>query len=284
MSISSIIVARSVLLREGIGALLQGTRYKVVACASGPAELSAACCPKGQPALIIVGIDLQNASLDQAAASIRLLRSMMPDAKMVLVAESDKAIDLQRVPVLSFHACIFSLCSRDTLIKALELTFMDQHVCVFAQSVATTAKEHIDFLEPPQVSPPTASHEFTNSHLSPRESQVLTNLAEGKSNKLIARVCHISEATVKVHLKAILRKTKAHNRTQAAIWAIRHGFRDSANNGIAIETNGCAVSQSPPLASVSQTVTIQNAGSPQSQTHLTPPARCASATHTARTR
>ncbi len=203
---------------------------------------------------------------------------------MVLVAESDKAIDLQRVPVLSFHACIFSLCSRDTLIKALELTFMDQHVCVFAQAAAPAAKEHIDLIEPPRASPPTASHEFTNSHLSPRESEVLTNLAEGKSNKLIARVCHISEATVKVHLKAILRKTRVHNRTQAAIWAIRHGFRDSANNGVAIESNGGALAQSSTLASVSQTVTIQNAASPQSQTHLTPLAQSASATHAARTR
>ncbi len=218
MSISTVIVAPSVLLREGIASLLQGTRYKVTACASRPAELSAACCPKGQSILIIVGINLQNASLDQAAASIRLLQSMMPDAKMVLVAESDKAIDLERVPVLSFHACIFSLCSRDTLIKALELTFMDQHVCVFAQSVATAAKEHIDFIEPPRASPTAAPHEFTNGpNLSPRERQVLTNLAEGKSNTLIARVCHISEATVKVHLKAILRKINAHNRTQAAI-------------------------------------------------------------------
>jgi two-component system, NarL family, nitrate/nitrite response regulator NarL len=36
----------------------------------------------------------------------------------------------------------------------------------------------------------------------------------------------LSEATVKVHLKAILRKTKTHNRTQAAIWAIEQGFQD----------------------------------------------------------
>jgi DNA-binding NarL/FixJ family response regulator len=46
-------------------------------------------------------------------------------------------------------------------------------------------------------------------------------------NKVIARLCHISEATVKVHLKAILRKTNARNRTQAAIWAIEHGLADA---------------------------------------------------------
>jgi hypothetical protein len=52
-------------------------------------------------------------------------------------------------------------------------------------------------------------------------------LARGETNKQIARLCHISAATVKVHLKAILRKTNAKNRTQAAIWAIERGLRDS---------------------------------------------------------
>jgi two-component system, NarL family, nitrate/nitrite response regulator NarL len=41
----------------------------------------------------------------------------------------------------------------------------------------------------------------------------------------------LSEATVKVHLKAILRKIKVHNRTQAAIWAIQHGFRNHFPEG-----------------------------------------------------
>jgi two-component system, NarL family, nitrate/nitrite response regulator NarL len=43
---------------------------------------------------------------------------------------------------------------------------------------------------------------------------------------MIARQCQISEATVKVHIKAILRKTRAPNRTQAAIWAVESGFLD----------------------------------------------------------
>ena len=42
---------------------------------------------------------------------------------------------------------------------------------------------------------------------------------EGASNKAIARTLVITEATVKVHMKAILRKLRLQNRTQAAIWA-----------------------------------------------------------------
>ena len=45
---------------------------------------------------------------------------------------------------------------------------------------------------------------------------------KGESNKVIARKLDITEATIKAHVKAILRKTGAANRTQAAMWASQH--------------------------------------------------------------
>ena len=59
--------------------------------------------------------------------------------------------------------------------------------------------------------------------LSARQLAILNFLSQGDSNKIIARKIAISEATVKVHVKAILRKIQVHNRTQAAIWALNHG-------------------------------------------------------------
>jgi two-component system nitrate/nitrite response regulator NarL len=56
--------------------------------------------------------------------------------------------------------------------------------------------------------------------LSPREKEILSHLVEGHSNKGIARILGITEATVKVHLKSLLRKIGVENRTQAAIWAL----------------------------------------------------------------
>ncbi len=60
--------------------------------------------------------------------------------------------------------------------------------------------------------------------LSNREYEIVQRLAEGLSNKVIAGQLAISEATVKVHLKTILKKLGLHNRTQAAIWAVQHGM------------------------------------------------------------
>ncbi len=56
--------------------------------------------------------------------------------------------------------------------------------------------------------------------LSERETQILQCLVEGCANKLIARRLDIAEATVKVHIKGLLRKINVNNRTQAAIWAL----------------------------------------------------------------
>jgi two-component system, NarL family, nitrate/nitrite response regulator NarL len=58
--------------------------------------------------------------------------------------------------------------------------------------------------------------------LSERERQIIDGLIKGESNKTIARAFGIAEATVKVHMKAILRKVPCSNRTQVAIWALGH--------------------------------------------------------------
>ncbi len=58
--------------------------------------------------------------------------------------------------------------------------------------------------------------------LSGRETEILRLLMQGFSNKHIARVFNIAEATVKVHVKGLLRKIGVSNRTQAAMWAAQH--------------------------------------------------------------
>ena len=52
----------------------------------------------------------------------------------------------------------------------------------------------------------------------------MNGLVKGHANKVIARTCDIAEATVKVHMKSILRKIRVGNRTQAAIWALERGY------------------------------------------------------------
>ncbi len=66
--------------------------------------------------------------------------------------------------------------------------------------------------------------------LTPRETEILGLLAEGQSNKVIARNLGISDGTVKLHVKAILRKLNVHSRVEAAVLAVEHGMRENQKN------------------------------------------------------
>lgn len=84
----------------------------------------------------------------------------------------------------------------------------------------------------------------TFSLMTDAQAKILARMAEGKSNKEIARDLKITDATVKVHVRTILRITGAGNRTEAALWA--HGAwpmndeaRRSVNENIRKLTKGC---------------------------------------------
>lgn len=62
------------------------------------------------------------------------------------------------------------------------------------------------------------------SELTPREREILCHLAEGRSNKVIARHLGISDGTVKLHVKAILRKLGVHSRVEAAVIAVEQSL------------------------------------------------------------
>ena len=239
------------MLREGIASLLQNTPYNIVGYAVGPADLPHITSPKGERMLAIVAWNRQSENVED---TIRLLRSSMPDGKVVLLAETNQLTELGGVLALSADGCIFNLGSRGTLLKVLELTFRNQRVFVFGESATRTASDSTALITSEKDnnvdaigSSPTASHRRGTTYeaeLSPREYDVLTCLAQGKSNKAIARIYNLSEATIKVHLKAILRKTKTQNRTQAAIWAIELGLRDKLSEHRSI------VSDAPSLAPI----------------------------------
>lgn len=67
--------------------------------------------------------------------------------------------------------------------------------------------------------------EATISALTEREREILALIAAGHSNKLIARELKVAEGTVKVHVKHLLRKLNLDSRVEAAVWAVKHGFK-----------------------------------------------------------
>ncbi len=69
------------------------------------------------------------------------------------------------------------------------------------------------------------------SDLTPREREILLHLSAGQSNKVIARKLGISDGTVKLHVKAILRKLGVHSRVEAAVMAVEQGLSLRSETG-----------------------------------------------------
>jgi two-component system nitrate/nitrite response regulator NarL len=69
------------------------------------------------------------------------------------------------------------------------------------------------------------------AELTPRELEILECIADGSSNKMIARELDITDGTVKLHVKAILRKLGLRSRVEAAVSAVEHGLGKSRRAG-----------------------------------------------------
>ena len=67
--------------------------------------------------------------------------------------------------------------------------------------------------------------------LTPREREVLAAIAEGRSNREIARLLRVSEKTVKAHVSSVLAKLGVQDRTQAAVYAVRHDGNSGYGGG-----------------------------------------------------
>jgi len=228
--IPTVIVGQRALLREGLTAILQHTAYRIFGTAVTPADVKDMRLPGGQRLLVILGVDGADAGNSEPGETIRLLRSLVPRCTIVVVVETSGPIDVQRAIKFASDGVIVNPGSRDILVKSLELSFMGRQVLMMCQPPFFPAADSA------AGSPGSQDYEGASAgngdsepqgapRLSQRERQILTYLARGNSNKTIARLCNLAESTIKVHLKAILRKTDAHNRTQAAVWAITHeGF------------------------------------------------------------
>jgi DNA-binding NarL/FixJ family response regulator len=77
-------------------------------------------------------------------------------------------------------------------------------------------------LLPPEAAAALTETTRSDERLTARERAVLAEIARGRSNREIARVLTLSEKTVKTHVSAILAKLGVQDRTQAALYAVRH--------------------------------------------------------------
>ncbi|MBJ6123843.1 LuxR C-terminal-related transcriptional regulator [Microvirga splendida] len=212
------------LLRIGLEAVLAGGRFNVWREAID--DISTL--PQSQDwehALFIVD---GGASSDAAVGVINRIKERFSSAKIVMLAEVFDANMVSAAWKAGAHGFCLSNSRSEILVGSLELVMLGETVLPSALVLSMaepSARRAASALE--SFPGGREDYEISGRKLSAREAQILGYLREGAPNKVIARELNLSESTVKVHVKAILKKVGACNRTQAALWATRHTSMDA---------------------------------------------------------
>jgi len=222
-SFGTILIGKSVLIREGMVRILRVKNFRILASVSCLDELTSAARSQQLLFLIVHTSD----DFDLAIEQIELVRDQYPTGRIAVVADHYR----QAEPDLAFEAgaagYFVSSMSCDAFVKSIELVMMGETVFppAFLSSSSAIKNDHRSRTTPVAETERTiivTAEDAAAPQLSPRELVILRCLIEGNSNKGIARKIDIAEATVKVHVKAILRKIRVQNRTQAAIWGMNN--------------------------------------------------------------
>jgi two-component system, NarL family, nitrate/nitrite response regulator NarL len=243
--LATIVVESRLLVREALKSLMAKNAYRVVCDIGSTAEISGASGLSDEPKLVVLGAQSAENALNEAVSA----RKLWPDSKIILLYESLSPADFQKVLMSEINGCFPLFASPDTLISSLDMVVTKgarvmvvgdtQRLAIQAaqpgESNQSEIKLQSDGAEHKDVSvstgtlqqPPMDVHPL---RLSEREAQILDGLVKGHANKVIARTCDITEATVKVHMKSILRKIRVDNRTQAALWAMANGYAADGSN------------------------------------------------------
>ncbi|MEV7198315.1 response regulator transcription factor [Streptomyces griseoluteus] len=156
----------------------------------------------------------------------------------VLMPGTDGIEALRRLRALGNPARVLivtSFTERRTVVPALRAgaagyVYKDVDPDALAAAIRSVHAGHI--LLQPEVADALLTQEEANSSqsrgssLTEREREVLGLIADGRSNREIARALVLSEKTVKTHVSNILMKLDLADRTQAALWAVRHNMTD----------------------------------------------------------
>ena len=188
-------------VREGLVSILNAKDTKVVGEASDGEE---ACKLYDQLSPDVLILDLRMPKKDGLQVVTELM-SRTPKPRIIVMTTYEGEEDVRRAISAGAKGYVLKGTNRDKILETVRKVYEGR----------------------PALSPEVAAKladSLTHPALSQRELQVLEYMAAGKSNKEIAQVIHVSEHTVKAHVKSVLAKMHANGRTEAIAIAIKRGL------------------------------------------------------------
>jgi two-component system nitrate/nitrite response regulator NarL len=236
--VPAVIVDKSALFRAGLMHILAGSRFRVAAACARPDDLPDDTFFGQHRCVALIGLD---PDLGAALSWVSSRKESHKGLRVIVLGEQlQMAQALSAIEAGADGYVLKNEISPDGLLKSLELILVEGIVVPqgflsklnqplpSAGSITVSTSSLEPTAEPNQLHP---VHKAVSLQavaadpglLSSREHAILRHLTQGASNKHIARQLNIAEATVKVHVKSLLRKIRVSNRTQAAMWAVSHG-------------------------------------------------------------
>jgi two-component system nitrate/nitrite response regulator NarL len=198
------------LFRKGVSQLIaMAPHLQLVGEASG-GEQGVAKARELDPDLILLDLHMKGMN---GIDTLRAIRDAGLDCRVVILTVSDHADDLIAAIRSGADGYLLKDMEPEDLLAAIDQTL----------NGSTVIGERLNGLLARAIREEAATDQRDTATLTRREQEILHGLAHGQSNKLIARSLDITEATVKVHVKNLLKKLGFRSRLEAAVWAVGRG-------------------------------------------------------------
>jgi two-component system, NarL family, nitrate/nitrite response regulator NarL len=198
------------LFRKGVSQLIaMAPHLELVGEASG-GEQGVAKARELDPDLIL--LDLHMKSMN-GIDTLKAIRDAGLDCRVVILTVSDNADDLVAAIRSGADGYLLKDMEPEDLLAAIDQTL----------NGSTVIGERLNGMLARAIREEATANQRDTATLTKREQEILDGLARGLSNKLIARGLDITDATVKVHVKNLLKKLGFRSRLEAAVWAVGRG-------------------------------------------------------------
>jgi two-component system nitrate/nitrite response regulator NarL len=211
-SVSTMLIGANTLFREGLKCVLDGTRYQVCKVVETPDGIEPS-------AIVDVFIFTICSDTNNLITRIRNLKEHRPKARVVVINSAAHAETVWALLDAGADGYLCSNSSPEAALASFDVVMLGGIVVPPFQKDVQRVGLSADAESVGSADVAQLDVDRQCKKLSDRETKILLCLMKGDSNKQIGRKFDIAEATVKVHLKAILRKIRVSNRTQAAVWA-----------------------------------------------------------------
>ena len=201
------------LFRKGVAQLIAMAAHLEVMGEASNGEQGVAMAKELDPDMILLDLHMTGMG---GIETLKAIRDADLDCRVVILTVSDNADDLVAAIRSGADGYLLKDMEPEDLLAAIDE----------ALNGRTVIGERLNGLLARAIREEATAKQRDTATLTDREKEILQGLAQGLSNKLVARNLDITEATVKVHVKNLLKKLGFHSRLEAAVWAVGRGVKE----------------------------------------------------------